>query len=136
MFPPVPALVAVSVKVSFENAAVTPALPALISAAKLFHSIRGYGVTFEYVLIEKITDGVENAKRLIDLLTGIPCKINLIPYNQFDSEKEFRRPSPNRLKEFYEILKKSRIGFTIRESRGRDIDAACGQLIQKTASLQ
>ena len=108
----------------------------LISAAKLFHSIRGYGVTFEYVLIEKITDGVENAKRLIDLLTGIPCKINLIPYNQFDSEKEFRRPSPNRLKEFYEILKKSRIGFTIRESRGRDIDAACGQLIQKTASLQ
>ena len=47
----------------------------LISAAKLFHSIRGYGVTFEYVLIEKITDGVENAKRLIDLLTGIPVKL-------------------------------------------------------------
>tara|TARA_B100001250_G_scaffold409020_1_gene432506 strand:- start:2013 stop:3095 length:1083 start_codon:yes stop_codon:yes gene_type:complete len=105
----------------------------LISAAELFHKIRGYGVTFEYVLIDKITDGVENAKRLRDLLVGIPCKINLIPYNEFDSKREFRRPSKVRLADFYKTLKMYGLGFTIRESRGRDIDAACGQLIQKNS---
>ena len=103
----------------------------LISAAKLFYSMRGYGVTFEYVLIDKITDGIENAKRLGDLIAGIPCKINLIPYNEFDYKMEFRRPSKNRLIDFYETLKLSKVDFTVRESRGRDIEAACGQLIQK-----
>ena len=103
----------------------------LISAAKLFHAKRGYGVTFEYVLIEGITDGIENAKRLGDLIAGVPCKINLIPYNEFDLDKDFRRPSQIRLANFYETLKMSGIGFSVRESRGRDIDAACGQLIQK-----
>ena len=103
----------------------------LISAAKLFYSMRGYGVTFEYVLIDSITDGIENAKRLGDLVAGVPCKINLIPYNEFDYKMEFRRPSKNKLDDFYETLKLARIDFTVRESRGRDIEAACGQLIQK-----
>ena len=93
--------------------------------------MRGYGVTFEYVLIDSITDGIENAKRLGDLVAGIPCKINLIPYNEFDYKMEFRRPSQNKLDDFYETLKVARVDFTVRESRGRDIEAACGQLIQK-----
>lgn len=100
----------------------------LLEVAREFHQLRGYGVTFEYVLMDGVTDSDEDAVRLAQLTADVPCKINLIPYNELGSESDFRRPSQARLKAFYRALEGAGAEFTVRESRGRDIDAACGQL--------
>ena len=100
----------------------------LLDVAHEFHQLRGYGVTFEYVLMGGVTDSDEDAIRLAQLTADVSCKINLIPYNEIGPESAFRRPSPARLKAFYRVLEKMGAEFTVRESRGRDIDAACGQL--------
>ena len=100
----------------------------LLDIARDFFDRRGYGVTFEYVLLAGLTDADADARRLVELVRDIPCKINLIPYNELEFEGAFKRPSQRRLNQFYRILKKCGAEFTVRESRGRDIDAACGQL--------
>ncbi len=103
----------------------------LLDVAREFHQLRGYGVTFEYVLMDGVTDGGQDAVRLAELTGDIPCKINLIPYNELADGGPFRRPSQQRLQAFYRTLEKAGVEFTVRESRGRDIDAACGQLFDK-----
>jgi 23S rRNA (adenine2503-C2)-methyltransferase len=100
----------------------------LLDVAREFHQLRGYGVTFEYVLMDGVTDSDEDAVRLAALTADVPCKINLIPYNELGAESAFRRPTQGRLQAFYRILEGIGAEFTVRESRGRDIDAACGQL--------
>ena len=84
-------------------------------------------VTIEYVLLDGVNDGIDQAHALCSLLKTIPCKINLIPYNPHDGAS-FRRPSGNRVERFFRIL--SDAGFTVvkRTTRGDDIAAACGQL--------
>ena len=72
----------------------------LLEVAREFHQLRGYGVTFEYVLMDGVTDSDEDAVRLAQLTADVPCKINLIPYNELGSESDFRRPSQARLKAF------------------------------------
>ncbi len=103
----------------------------LLEAAAEFFELRGRRVTFEYVLMAGLTDADADAERLVELTTGFPCKINLIPYNELGEDSEFRRPSNNRLQRFYRLLEGRGAAFTIRESRGRDIDAACGQLFHQ-----
>lgn len=103
----------------------------LLEAAAEFFELRGRRVTFEYVLMAGLTDADADAERLVALTTGFPCKINLIPYNELGEDSEFRRPSNNRLRHFYSLLEERGAAFTIRESRGRDIDAACGQLFHE-----
>jgi len=100
----------------------------LLEAAAEFFELRGRRVTFEYVLMADLTDADEDAERLVKLTAGFPCKINLIPYNELGEDSEFRRPSNNRLQRFYRLLEAKGAAYTVRESRGRDIDAACGQL--------
>jgi 23S rRNA (adenine2503-C2)-methyltransferase len=103
----------------------------LLEAAREFFRLRGRRVTFEYVLLEGVTDGEEDAVRLAELTRDVPCKINLIPYNELGADTPFRRPAPERLERFYRRLEReARVSFTVRESRGRDIEAACGQLYQ------
>ena len=100
----------------------------LLEAARNFFDRRGYRVTFEYVLMAGLTDLDEDALRLAKLTRDTPCKINLIPYNELEEDGLYRRPSRRRLDQFYRLLRDSGTEFTVRESRGRDIDAACGQL--------
>ena len=106
----------------------------LLEVAREFYQLRGYGVTFEYVLMDGVTDGDEDAVRLAELTRDIPCKINLIPYNELADGGPFRRPSQRRLQAFYRRLEGAGAEFTVRESRGRDIDAACGQLFDSAPS--
>lgn len=87
-------------------------------------------LTFEYVLLSTINDTAEDAKRLIKLLNGIRCKINLIPFNEF-SDHSFRRPSDSTVIQFQSILRKAGLNAFIRKSKGREVLGACGQLGEK-----
>lgn len=84
-------------------------------------------ITFEYVLIRGVNDSPSDARRLIQLLSGIPSKVNLIPFNPHHGSN-FESPSEEVIREFISVLENSPITVTMRRSRGRDISGACGQL--------
>jgi 23S rRNA (adenine2503-C2)-methyltransferase len=85
-------------------------------------------ITFEYVMLDGVNDGEAQARELIDLVAGVPCKVNLIPFNPFPNSGFVR--SPRRVIErFSELLNASGIVTTTRKTRGEDIDGACGQLV-------
>jgi 23S rRNA (adenine2503-C2)-methyltransferase len=84
-------------------------------------------ITFEYILIKGINDSEENAKRLVKLLRPIKTKINLIPFNTFEGS-DFKRPEESVILRFKEILTQNNYTAIIRQSKGQDISAACGQL--------
>ena len=84
-------------------------------------------VTFEYVMLDGVNDGVEHAMRLVSLVKGVHCKFNLIPFNAFP-DSGFRRSSPERISAFREVLMHAGLVTTTRKTRGDDIDGACGQL--------
>lgn len=102
-------------------------LKTLIDACRKFPLSPRRRITFEYVLIEGVNDSDEDARRLVRLLRGIPCKVNLIPCNPFEGSP-LKRPSEERVLKFQEILTRSHLTALIRDSRGQDIAAACGQL--------
>lgn len=85
-------------------------------------------ITFEYVLLGDLNDSPADARRLAGLVKGIRCKINLIPYNPHSAAAGLERPSEKRLLAFQKVLVDSGLTALIRESRGQDILAACGQL--------
>jgi 23S rRNA (adenine2503-C2)-methyltransferase len=89
-------------------------------------------IFFEYVLLKGVNDTEADAGRLLRLLKGIPCKVNLIPFNDYPGAP-FGRPVDETVLGFQKILIKGRIPAFIRKSRGRDILAACGQLRTETA---
>jgi 23S rRNA (adenine2503-C2)-methyltransferase len=93
---------------------------------------RGY-VTFEYVLLGGFNDSPEDARRVVRLLSGLPAKVNLIPWNP--GELPYRAPEPESVEEFRRVLMEKGLFAFVRYSRGRDIAAACGQLalIETTA---
>jgi 23S rRNA (adenine2503-C2)-methyltransferase len=84
-------------------------------------------ITFEYVMVEGMNDSLQDAKKLLRLLRGIPSKVNLIPLNEAP-EIPFKRPSEERIKGFQEILMEGGLTAIVRTSKGREISAACGQL--------
>ncbi len=84
-------------------------------------------ITFEYVLIDGVNDSSREAEELIELLKPVRCKVNLIPYNPHRGAP-YKRPSQEKIERFQSILQKANMTVTIRESRGADIQAACGQL--------
>lgn len=97
-------------------------------------------ITFEYVLLDRVNDTPEDARRLAKLLNGIKSKVNLIPLNPAPGIP-FDRPSDERVDRFAQILADRHITVSVRKSRGRDIRAACGQLIveggvKRTAAQQ
>lgn len=85
-------------------------------------------VTYEYVLIRGINDGIKDASRLVKLLQGMRAKINLIAYNPV-AVLALEAPEPQQVQKFYEFLLASHQTVTLRKSHGGDINAACGQLI-------
>ncbi len=84
-------------------------------------------VTFEYILLEGINDSEKEARELVDLLKGINCYVNLIPYNETDNIG-FKRTKEWKILKFYDILKSNNISTTIRKEFGGKVSAACGQL--------
>lgn len=103
------------------------AIESLISACKKYPLQSGRRITFEYVMIDGINDSPDDAHRLTKLLKGVHCKINLIPLNPH-SESNFKSPPEKKVLEFQKILLNKNMRALIRESRGQDILAACGQL--------
>ncbi len=87
-------------------------------------------ILFEYLVIRNINDDLSSAKKLIKLLHGFKAKVNLIPFNPHE-ESEFERPCMDKVKKFADFLYNHGIIATIRESKGIDISAACGQLREK-----
>jgi 23S rRNA (adenine2503-C2)-methyltransferase len=95
------------------------------------YSMRKSMVTFEYVLIDRINDRIQDARLLLKLIKGIRSKINLIPYNPHP-RLPYRRPDESRIARFHEYLLDSPHTVTLRRSKGQEIKAACGQLCGKT----
>lgn len=84
-------------------------------------------VTMEYIMLDSVNDMDECALELVKLLKGIQCYVNLIPYNETENIS-FKRSKSSQIMKFYDILKKNKIGVTIRKEFGGKVDAACGQL--------
>jgi 23S rRNA (adenine2503-C2)-methyltransferase len=84
-------------------------------------------LTFEYVLLAGVNDRDADALRLVKLIRGIRCKVNLIPFNPFPGSA-FRRPADRDILLFQSIVRDAGIDVFIRKSRGRDVLGACGQL--------
>ena len=102
-------------------------LAELMKAAREFPLRTREKMTFEYVLIEGVTDAPRNARELVELVRGMRVRINLIALNP-GTELPYRTPAEERVREFREILVASGILAFVRRPRGRDIFAACGQL--------
>ena len=116
-----------------QRAAIVPptkkySLHDIIEACKRFPISKRGRITFEYVLLEGVNDTPEDARRLVKLLAGVKAKVNLIPLNAAPSIP-FERPSDQRVDRFAKILASKNLVVSVRKSRGRDIRAACGQLI-------
>ncbi len=107
---------------------ITELLEALRAYPKASNSER---ITFEYVMLKGVNDSDEDAHRLIELIRGIPAKINLIPFNEWPGAP-YERSSNNRIRAFADIIYKAGYASPIRTPRGEDIMAACGQLKSAT----
>lgn len=103
------------------------AIDELLAAAKKLGQNMRKPLTFEYVLMHGVSDTSEQAKELVRRVSGIRCKINLIPFNPFPGS-EFKRPEPEQVMAFQKILWDSDVPAYIRWSQGLDVAAACGQL--------
>ena len=116
-----------------QRAAIVPptrkySLHDILDACRRFPLKKRGRITFEYVLLERVNDSPDDARRLVKLLAGIKSKVNLIPLNAA-AGIPFDRPSDARVNAFAQILADRQITVSVRKSRGRDIRAACGQLI-------
>jgi 23S rRNA (adenine2503-C2)-methyltransferase len=102
-------------------------LDKLLSAVQQYTERTGKMMTFEYVLLAGVNDTLVHAKQLADLVKGLLCKINLIPFNPFPGS-EYARPSSERVERFQAFLYPRCRAVTLRMSKGREILAGCGQL--------
>ena len=103
----------------------------LLDACRRFPLKRRNRITFEYVMLNEVNDTPEDARRLVKLLHGIKAKVNLLPLNAAPGIP-FERPSDERVNRFAAILADHHVTVSVRRSRGRDIRAACGQLITES----
>lgn len=108
-------------------------LKELLAACKRFPLPARRMITFEYVMINGVNDSLDDAKRLVKLISGIPCKVNLIPFNEHEA-CAFKKPSQQAIDIFHKYLLDKHFTVITRSSRGTDISAACGQLKGKLDS--
>ena len=106
---------------------------ALLEACRNFPLPKRKRIMFEYILIKDLNDSVADAEILARKLKGIPCKINLLPYNESDN-LPFQRPPDETIELFQKTLWSKGFTVLVRSSRGGDISAACGQLAGKMIS--
>lgn len=102
----------------------------LIEALNYFYDKTGTRVTLEYCVINDINDNPYEAEELVAFCRRIKCKVNLIEYNPIDLA-EFISSSAEKIQRFADYLEKNKVIVNVRRSRGKDIDAACGQLANK-----
>lgn len=102
----------------------------LIPAMNYFFEKTGNRITFEYILFDKFNDTIEDAKQLVALCKKVHCFVNLIEYNKVDGVIYYKSKNENR-DLFFNYLREHGVNSVIRRSRGKDIDAACGQLANK-----
>jgi 23S rRNA (adenine2503-C2)-methyltransferase len=104
----------------------------LLDTCRRFPLKRRERITFEYVMLKDVNDTPEDARRLVRLLSGIKAKVNLLPLNEA-AGIPFERPSDAAVNRFAKILADRGVTVSVRKSRGRDIRAACGQLITESS---
>ena len=107
-------------------------LEILLAACKNYVKKTGRRITFEYSLIDQVNDSQLHARQLSDLLQNLLCHVNLIPLNPV-KESGYLRPQKDKVISFKKVLEKEGIQVSIREEKGVEILAACGQLCQKEA---
>lgn len=107
-------------------------LESLMAAVRRYPLAPRQRVFFEYVLLDGVNDGADDAQRLVRLLRNVRAKVNLIPFNDWPGAA-YRRPPLARILAFQSILLEAGITTTVRWSRGEDIGAACGQLKEAVA---
>lgn len=105
-------------------------LDSLAEALKYFHEKTGSRVTYEYIIFKNFNDEIEDARELAEFCKHVPCKVNIIEYNPID-DGEFAQADIEKVDAFAAYLESKNIIVNIRRSRGKDIDAACGQLANK-----
>jgi 23S rRNA (adenine2503-C2)-methyltransferase len=103
----------------------------LTAACEYYQRKRGRMITFEYVLIAGVNDGLDQVKPLAALARRLKAKVNLIPYNRVEG-LPWERPGEEAQEAFLKALEKQKVSATLRREKGGDIDAACGQLRLKT----
>jgi len=106
-------------------------LEELIPAAKAFQQQHGRMLTLEYILIDGVNDGLDQAQALVEIARELHAHVNCIPYNTVEG-LDWKRPSITRQDAFVRVLRKAKVSVTIRREKGHAIDAACGQLRLKT----
>lgn len=106
-------------------------LAELAAACEYYLQKNGRMITFEYILIEGVNDGLDQVRPLAELARRLHAKINLIPYNHVEG-LPWRRPPEPVQRAFLAALQKQKVPVTLRQEKGHDIDAACGQLRLKT----
>ncbi len=109
-------------------------LEALAEALQYFYEKTGSRVTFEYIIFKDFNDSLEDAQELADFARCVPCKVNIIEYNPID-DGEFAQADPERVNAFAAYLEGKNMIVNVRRSRGKDIDAACGQLANKNKAI-
>jgi 23S rRNA (adenine2503-C2)-methyltransferase len=103
-------------------------LAALVEALNYFYKATGNEITFEYILFKNFNDSQRDAEDLVKIYRQVPADlINIIEYNPIENAR-FEKPDEETTNEFMEFLTSQRVNVRLRRSRGKDIDAACGQL--------
>lgn len=102
-------------------------LKELLAACRYYRETSGRMMTFEYILIDGVNDGLEQARRLATIAHRLGAKVNLIPYNPIDG-LPWKRPQNDRCRAFRRVLEENDVRATLRMEKGTEISAACGQL--------
>jgi len=106
-------------------------IKALIEALNYFYKQTGNEITFEYILFKNFNDSLKDADELIKVYRQVPADlVNIIEYNPID-QADFQKPDEETVQQFMDYLQRHRVNARLRRSRGKDIDAACGQLANK-----
>ena len=109
-------------------------LESIAEALKYFHEKTGTRVTFEYIIFKDFNDSIKDAHELANYCKNLPVKVNIIEYNPID-DGEYQQASPERVDAFAKFIESRNIVVNVRRSRGKDIDAACGQLANKNEAI-
>lgn len=105
-------------------------LATLAEALRYFYDKTGTRITLEYIIFKDFNDTIQDAKELAEFAKNVPVKINIIEYNPIDAG-EFQQADPLKVDAFAKYLEARNLVVNVRRSRGKDIDAACGQLANK-----
>ena len=105
-------------------------LAALMDAIEYFYRKTRNRISYEYIAFQNFNDSLKDAANLVKLCKRFPVKVNIIEYNPIDGAP-FLKSSENNIDNFAKYLRDREVMVTVRRSRGKDIDAACGQLANK-----